>query len=54
MRTLIRIAAKRGGLSPVLVDSISQEYAQKMRYAVSKKELDRSYRRVVGAFLQGD
>ncbi len=41
MRTLIRIAAKRGGLSPVLVDSISQEYAQKMRYAVSKKELDR-------------
>ena len=31
IRTLIRIGAKLGGLSPVLIDSISQEYAQQMK-----------------------
>ncbi len=36
-RTLIRIGGKQGGLSPVLIDSISQEYAQKMKNAGSKE-----------------
>lgn len=40
IRTLVRIGAKMAGLSPILIDSISQEYAQKMQRTVSKKELD--------------
>lgn len=39
LRTMIRLSAKQGGLSPVLIDAISQEYAQKMQHAVSKREL---------------
>lgn len=41
MRTLIRTGAKQGGLSPVRIDSISQEYAQRMKHAGSKEELNR-------------
>ena len=33
MRTLVRRAAVQGGLTPVLIDAISQEYAQKMHRA---------------------
>ena len=40
IRTLIRIGAKHGGLSPMLIDSISQEYAQKMRCARFKTDID--------------
>lgn len=40
LRTMVRLAAKWGGLSPVLIDAISQEYAQKMHHTVSKKELE--------------
>lgn len=40
VRTMIRMAAKWGGLSPVLIDAISQEYAQKMHHTVSKAELE--------------
>lgn len=40
LRTMIRLAAKQGGLSPVFIDAVSQEYAQKMQHAVSKKELE--------------
>jgi len=32
MRSLIRISAKNSGLSAVIIDSISLDYAQKMRY----------------------
>lgn len=39
-RTLIRIGSRMAGLSPVLIDSISQEYAQKMQHTVSKAELE--------------
>lgn len=49
-RTLIRMGAKRSGLSPVLVDSISQEYAQKMHRAISKKELTRLTSELVERF----
>lgn len=35
VRTLIRVGAKLGGLSPVLTDSISQEYAQRMKHSGS-------------------
>lgn len=41
MRTLIRTGAKQGGLSPVRIDSISQEYAQRMKHAGSKEALNR-------------
>lgn len=40
LRTEVRLAAKWGGLSPVLIDATSQEYAQKMRHAASKRELE--------------
>lgn len=40
LRTLVRMGAKLAGLSPVRIDSISQEYAQRMRHTASKKELD--------------
>lgn len=39
VRTLVRDGGIQAGLSPVIVDSISQEYAQLMRCAVSKEEL---------------
>lgn len=40
LRTVARMGARQGGLSPVLIDSISQEYAQRMQHTVSKEELD--------------
>ncbi len=40
MRTLIRMGAKLGGLSPVLIDSVSQEYAQQMKETGSGQEMD--------------
>lgn len=39
-RTLIRMGAKRAGLSPVLIDSISQEYAQRMQHTATIRELN--------------
>lgn len=40
LRTMLRVAAKQAGLSPVRIDAISQEYAQKMQHAASKAELN--------------
>lgn len=40
-RTIVRIAAKFGGLSPVLIDTIIQEFAQQMCFTSSQDELDR-------------
>lgn len=39
-RTLIRMGAKQAGLSPVLIDSISQEYAQRMQHTTTIRELN--------------
>lgn len=39
LRTLIRIGAKQAQLSPVWIDSASQEYAQRMRHASSEREI---------------
>lgn len=39
-RTIIRMAAKWAGLSPVRIDAIIQEFAQKMCFAISRSELD--------------
>ena len=50
LRTLVRMGAKRAGLSPVLIDSISQEYAQKMQHAVSKEEVNSLMGRVTERF----
>ena len=50
VRTAVRLAAKRGGLSPVLIDAVSQEYAQKMHHAASKRELERLITELVERF----
>lgn len=39
-RTLVRQAALQGGLAPVVVDAVSQEYAQKMHAATGQEQLD--------------
>lgn len=39
IRTLVRDGGIQAGLSPVIIDSISQEYAKQMQCAVSKEEL---------------
>ncbi len=48
VRTLIRIGAKLGGLSPVLIDSVSQEYAQRMKHSRSKAEMERLISEMIG------
>ncbi len=50
IRTLVRIGAKQAGMSAVSIDSISQEYAQKMRHAASTAELGYLQRRLVECF----
>lgn len=50
LRTMVRLSAKQGGLSPVLIDAISQEYAQKMQHAASKRELERLTAELVERF----
>ena len=52
IRTLVRMAAKRGGLSPILIDSISQEYAQKMQHTDSQEKLDSLTRQLVERFCR--
>lgn len=47
VRTLIRMGGRRAGLSAVCIDSISQEYAQKMKHTVSADELIYLQRRMV-------
>lgn len=39
LRTLVRVGAKRSGLSPVRIDSLSQEYAQRMQHAATWRQL---------------
>ncbi len=39
VRTLTRMGAKMAGMSPVLIDSISQEYAQRMQHTASAEKL---------------
>jgi AraC-like DNA-binding protein len=40
MRTLVRKAAEQAGLTPVLIDAISQDYAVQMQQATSARELN--------------
>lgn len=47
-RTIVRMGAKKAGLSPVLIDSVSQEYAQRMQHASSGDELKRLSKQLVG------
>ena len=37
------MGAKQGGISPILIDSISQEYAQRMKQVTSKQEVARLF-----------
>ncbi len=50
VRTLARVGARQGGLSAVRIDSISQEYAQKMKHTVSAAELGYLQTRMVEHF----
>lgn len=50
IRTLARIGARQGGMSAVSIDSISQEYAQKMKHTASAEQLDYLQRRLVERF----
>lgn len=50
IRTLVRIGTRQAGMSAVSIDSISQEYAQKMRHTVSTAELGYLQRRLVEHF----
>ncbi len=46
-RTEIRLAAVKAGLPPAVIDSISQEYAQQMHYAVDEQRLRDLQRRFI-------
>lgn len=50
LRTLVRRAALQAGLTPVLIDSISQEFAQKMHRAVDERQLDTLEEQLILAF----
>lgn len=50
VRTLARMGARQGGLSAARIDSISQEYAQKMKHTVSAAELGYLQTRLVEHF----
>lgn len=50
MRTLIRHAALKAGLAPVLVDALSQEYAQKMHAAADTGRLTELTKQYIAAF----
>ena len=52
IRVMVRHAALQAGLTPVFVDALSQEYAQKMHRAISKDQLDDLMRQYVVAFCQ--
>lgn len=49
-RTLVRMGVRKAGMSPVRIDSISQEYAQKMQHTASVAELNYLQRRLVERF----
>lgn len=52
IRTLVRRAAVQAGLTPVLIDAISQEYAQKMHTAVSATVINDLSEQNIVAFCQ--
>lgn len=50
LRVLVRHAALRAGLMPVVIDSLSQEYAQKMHRAVDEQQMHELIEQYVVAF----
>lgn len=50
LRTLVRHAALQAGLTPVLVDTLSQEYAQKMHTATDSEQLMELIQQYIAAF----
>ena len=52
MRALIRRAALQAGLTPVFVDTLSQEYAQQMHRAVDERQLNELTHQYVAAFCR--
>ena len=52
MRTMVRRAALAAGLTPVLVDALSQEYAQKMHSTTDERKLNELIDKYIAAFCQ--
>ena len=52
MRTMVRRAALTAGLTPVLVDALSQEYAQKMHSTTDERKLRELSDKYIAAFCQ--
>lgn len=50
VRTLIRMGARKSGLAPAVIDSISQEYAQQMQHTVSEERLGQLLEKMVAHF----
>lgn len=52
LRILVRRAAVQGGLTPILIDAISQEYAQQMHTALDQASINDLMERHVVAFCE--
>lgn len=52
MRTMVRRAALSVGLTPILVDALSQEYAQKMHSTTDERKLNELIDKYIAAFCQ--
>lgn len=50
LRVLVRHAALRAGLMPIVIDSLSQEYAQKMHRAVDEQQIHGLIEQYIAAF----
>ena len=50
LRVLVRHAALRAGLMPVVIDSLSQEYAQKMHHASDEQKMNGLIEQYIAAF----
>lgn len=52
VRTIVRMGAVKAGLAPVVIDSISQEYAQQMQNIVSDEKLNQLLEKLVAHFCR--
>lgn len=52
MRTMVRRAALTAGLTPIVVDAISQQYAQRMHSATSEKKLQELCNKYISEICQ--
>ena len=52
MRVLVRHAAQQAGLTPVFIDALSQEYAQKMHHTTDAQQLNDLLHQYIAAFCR--